>query len=44
MIFKFGQYKVDIDVEKTKNFYENAEPVSKSCSCDGCLNFEKAVA
>lgn len=43
MIFKFGQYKVDIDVEKIKNFYENAEPVSRSCSCDGGLNFEKAV-
>lgn len=43
MIFEFGQYKVSIDIEKTKKFYENADTVSKSCSCDGCLNFEKAV-
>lgn len=43
MIVEFGQYKVDIDIEKTKHFYENAELVSKACSCDGCLNFEKAV-
>lgn len=43
MLFEFGQYKTDIDVEKTKHFYEKAEFVSKSCSCDGCLNFEKAI-
>lgn len=43
MIFEFGKFKVDIDVEKTKQFYENAEKVSKSCSCDGCQNFEQAV-
>lgn len=44
MIFEFGQYKVDIDVCKTQNFYENAAFVSEGCSCDGCQNFEKAVA
>ena len=43
MYIKFGQYEVDIDIEKTKQFYENAEVVSKNCACDGCLNFEKAV-
>lgn len=43
MVVKFGQYIIDLDIEKTKYFYENAEPVSKGCSCDGCLNFEKAI-
>ncbi len=43
MIFTFGQYKIDVDVEKTKEFYSNAKTVSTGCSCDGCLNFEKAV-
>ncbi len=43
MIFQFGQYKIDVDVEKTKRFYDGAERVSQKCSCDGCLNFEKAV-
>lgn len=44
MLFEFGQYRIDVDVEKTKQFYKNADFVSKSCSCDGCLNFEKAVS
>lgn len=44
MIFDIGQYRLDIDVVKTKHFYKNAHVVSKSCSCDGCLNFEKAVS
>ncbi len=35
MIFEFGKYKVDIDVEKTKQFYEKAETVDEGCSCDG---------
>ncbi len=43
MIFEFGQYKVDIDVEKTKQFYGGAQSVSSQCSCDNCHNFEKAV-
>lgn len=43
MIIEFGQYKVDVDIQKTKEFYKKAELVSKGCSCDGCLNFEKAV-
>lgn len=44
MIFELGQYKVDVDVEKTRQFYQKAEVVSKACSCDGCFNFEKAVS
>lgn len=43
MVMEFGQYIVDIDVEKTRDFYKNAMPVSEGCSCDGCMNFEKAV-
>lgn len=44
MIMEFGQYKIDVDVLKTRQFYTKAEYVSKSCSCDGCLNFEKAAS
>lgn len=44
MFFEFGSYRLDIDVVKTRQFYDHADPVSKSCSCDGCLNFEKTVA
>ncbi len=43
MVFQFGQYKIDVDIERTKSFYENAMRVSENCSCDGCLNFERAV-
>lgn len=43
MIFEFGQYKVDIDIPKTKLFYEKSELVSAGCFCDGCRNFESAV-
>lgn len=43
MIFEFGQYRVDVDIEKTKRFYENAKLIHENCSCDGCQNFEKAA-
>ncbi len=44
MIFTFGQYKVDIDVDKTRQFYTAAKLVSEGCSCSGCRNYEKAVS
>lgn len=44
MFFEIGQYRLDLDVARTKHFYKNTDFVSKSCSCDGCLNFETAVS
>ena len=44
MLFEIGQYRLDIDVPKTRQFYKATDVVSKSCSCDGCLNFERAVS
>ena len=41
MIFEFGHQKVDIDVEKTRQFY--LEDSLIDCTCDGCVNFVKAV-
>ena len=43
MLVEIGQYKLDIDIAKTKRFYDSADRVSQYCTCDGCLNFEKAV-
>ena len=43
LIFQFGEYKIDVDVEKTRQFYDRAKTVSEGCQCDGCLNFERAV-
>ena len=43
MIFSFGNYTVDINVEKTKQIYKNLPLITQTCNCDGCQNFEKAV-
>ena len=40
MIFRYGVYCLDIDAEKTRQFYENH--VYESCSCAGCRNFAGA--
>jgi len=43
MVLEFSNFIIDIDVEKTRNFYTTACFVSDNCSCSGCRNFEKAV-
>ncbi|MCM1160508.1 MAG: hypothetical protein NC412_04715 [Roseburia sp.] len=42
MRYLFGEYEVDIDVEKTRLFYEKAEKIINGCMCDGCCNYERA--
>ena len=43
MIFNFGSYTIDVDVEKTKKVYSELMTVSQNCNCDGCRNFEKYI-
>lgn len=43
MIFVVGAYTVDIDVERTRRFYNNAGTAAELCPCGGCRNFDKAV-
>ena len=43
MFFTFNNYTVDIDIEKTKETYRSLTYLTERCSCDGCLNFEKAI-
>lgn len=43
MILSFNQYIVDIDVDKTRIFYQTAENIRDGCDCSGCRNFEKAL-
>ena len=43
MIFTLGPYTLDVDVEKTKRYYDTAKSVGEECTCDGCQNLEKAV-
>ena len=38
MIFEFGNYRLDIDVEATAAFYAGAEGIG--CGCPGCRNYE----
>lgn len=43
MIFTFGNYTVDVDVDKTKKIYNKLPLITQGCDCDGCRNFEKAT-
>ena len=44
MVFEFGNYKLDIDVEKTREFYGRAGRITDGCTCQGCRNYEKWAA
>lgn len=39
MIFELGNITLDIDIEKTKTYYESASLLTDDCSCDWCNNF-----
>ena len=41
MIFEFGKSKVDIDVERTRAFYESEAASVIDCDCEGCQNYLK---
>lgn len=44
MVFDFGLFQIDVDPDRTKQFYKNAEQISAGCDCLGCRNYEKAAA
>ncbi len=43
MIFQLGYYKIDVDIERTRDFYQSLSEVSSGCYCGGCRNYEIAV-
>jgi hypothetical protein len=43
MIFEFGNYKLDVDVEKTRKYYEIAKAISEECDCVNCENYANAI-
>jgi len=43
MIFRISNYILDVDVEKTHDYYNAAEYTGDSCSCIGCRNYAKAA-
>lgn len=42
-VFTFGKYRLDIDVGRTRLFYNRAERITDGCSCDNCRNYELAT-
>lgn len=44
MLFTFGQYRLDIDTERTSAFYRTARTAAENCSCCYCRNYEQAAA
>ncbi len=44
MRFTFGDYVIDVDVERTREIYQTLQPVSRRCTCDWCENYQKAIA
>ena len=45
MLFQFADYVLDIDVERTRAFYERPDvpTISAQCDCDYCQNYDKAI-
>ena len=43
MIFNFVKTSIDVDVGRTKRYYDSANSISDNCSCTGCRNYEKAM-
>ncbi len=43
MIFDFGSLRVEIDVHKTRAFYDLAPIITDGCLCDGCRNYILAM-
>ena len=45
MIFRFGNYTLDVDVERTRAFYErdDVKTTSEQCVCQGCQNYDGAI-
>ena len=43
MKMNFGEYEVEIDIERTSAFYQTAAVVTESCKCQGCRNYEAAA-
>jgi hypothetical protein len=41
MVFEIGKYTLDIDVDKTREFYIRAQKITEGCDCQGCRNYAK---
>ncbi len=41
MLFDIGNYRLDVDAERTKAYYSTLDSIG--CDCAGCRNYEKAL-
>ena len=39
MLFEIGTYVLDIDVQRTREFYLRARNLTDGCDCQGCRNY-----
>lgn len=44
MLFELEKYTLDIDVDRTRDFYIHADKITDGCNCQGCRNYEKWAA
>ena len=45
MIFRFANFVLDVDVERTRAFYArlDVKTTSENCVCQGCQNYDAAI-
>ncbi len=43
MILTFGKFRLDVDIDKTREYYNTVRLITEGCDCDGCANFEQAT-
>ncbi|MBQ8431516.1 MAG: hypothetical protein IJX28_01395 [Clostridia bacterium] len=45
MVFQFGSFCVDVDVERTREFYHNlGKTVLEDCGCSNCRNYYASIS
>lgn len=45
MLFDFGKFRVDVDIESTKTFYfKHGKTVLEDCGCVSCRNYYEAIS
>lgn len=43
MLFHFGQFEINTDVDKNRAIYKELPLISDNCQCTGCINYQKAI-
>lgn len=43
MRFEFGTIQLDVDVERTRQYFANAPLLTDDCGCAGCRNYVRAA-